>query len=437
MDANDSQLNSITAAPQDDAVLAAGARAIQWAQDHMPILASIKQRFLAEKPFRNLHIGICLHVEPKTGVWLDALVAGGARITITGSPGSTQDPIAAVLGSHASITVLGSRAETRAEHDAHCLSILRAKPDILADNGADLHMALATRDEFASLRTTIRGATEETTTGACRLREAAAASSSSSASGSGDDGGGLRLGFPTWVINDTQAKRIVENRYGVGSSVVDALMRATNLTLHGKRAVVVGHGFCGAGVAHRLRGLGAHVTVVEADPVRRLEAHLEGFRTAALDAAGDDDCLATAQLLITVTGRDGVVTLDTLRRLRDGCIVANAGHFSSEIDLAALKEAATAAAAANLSNPSVIRRREYIDEYRLGGKRLFVVADGNLVNLAAADGNAIEIMDLGLALQSLSLEQMALRGREMEPGVVPVSREIENMVASLAIEAWI
>ena len=381
-----------------------GSRAIKWAQEHMPILAAIKEQFHLEKPFKDLHIGICLHVEPKTAVWLDALVAGGARITITGSPGSTQDDVAAVLRNNRLITVLGKKSDTRDEHDAHCLTILRANPDLIADNGADLHMMLAARDEFSALRGTVRGSTEETTTGAFRLREEC-----------------HNLNFPTWVINDTQAKQIVENRYGVGSSVVDALMRATNVMLHGKAAMVIGYGYCGSGVAHRLRGMGAHVTVVEEDPLRRLEAHLEGFRTSHLE-----ECLGSAQFLITVTGRDGALMLNSLLKLRDGCIVANAGHFSSEIDLVALKVAARSEV-----------RKDGIDEYQLNGKRVYILGGGNLVNLAAADGNPIEIMDLGLALQSLSLEQMAVRGHKMEAGVFAVSREVERMVANLAIKAWI
>lgn len=383
-----------------------GRQRIEWARAHMPILAGIKARFLREKPFAGLKIGICLHVEAKSGVWLDALTAGGAEIVITGSPGSTQDDVAQALNAHPSITVLGKRADSRSEHDDHCREVLRSRPDIIADNGADLLTLLATEEEFTSLRGAIKGSTEETTTGGFRLRE-----------------NGVTLDFATWVINDTQAKRIVENRYGVGSSVVDGLMRATNVMLHGKSVVVVGYGYCGSGVAQRLRGMGAHVIVVERDAIRRLEAHLEGFRTAELD-----ECLHLVQMLVTVTGRDGALTLEAMTKLRDGCILSNAGHFSSEIDLAGL---AGAAASIHVCRPG-------IEEYRLAnGNRIFVVASGNLVNLAAGDGNPIEIMDLGLALQSLSLEQMALHGRDVDAGVHPVAIEIEQAVAALAVEAWV
>ncbi|NKK87480.1 adenosylhomocysteinase [Rhizobium leguminosarum bv. viciae] len=397
-------MNDVTIAPEQE--IESGRRKIEWARAHMPILAGIKSRFEQELPFKGRRIGICLHVEAKTGVWLDALTAGGAEIIITGSPGSTQDDVAKALNAHTSITVLGSKADSRDVHDDHCREVLRSYPDIIADNGADLLTLLATEAEFEALRDTIRGSTEETTTGAFRLRE-----------------NNIDLGFATWVINDTQAKRIVENRYGVGSSVVDGVMRATNVMLHGKTVVVVGYGYCGSGVAQRLRGMGAHVTVVERDPMRRLEAHLEGFRTADLD-----DCLRQAQILITVTGRDGALTFGAIEQLRDGCILANAGHFSSEIEVGALEQAAVA----------ITDCRDGVKEYRLAsGKRVFLITDGNLVNLAAGDGNPIEIMDLGLALQSLSLEQMALFGRSVPVGVHPVSQKIEHDVCSLALSAWV
>lgn len=378
---------------------------IEWARAHMPILASIRQRFLTEKPFDGFKIGICLHVEAKTGVWLDALTAGGAEIVITGSPGTTQDDVAAALNENPLINVLGKKSDTRKEHDAHCRAVLRSSPDIIADNGADLLMMLYQEQEFASLSGTICGSTEETTTGGFRLRE-----------------DNVSFKFATWVINDTQAKQIVENRYGVGSSVVDGFMRATNVMLHGKSVVVVGYGYCGSGVAQRFRGMGAHVIVVDSDPMRRLEAHLEGFRTAALE-----DCLESAEILITVTGRDNALTLDSLNRLKNGCIIANAGHFSSEIDLPALT---TAAVSVNVLRPFV-KEYQFVD-----GRRVFVIADGNLVNLSAGDGNPIEIMDLGLALQSLSLEQMALKGRGLTSGVHPVASNIEQDIALLALQAW-
>ncbi|MGI3164396.1 adenosylhomocysteinase [Pseudooceanicola sp. 200-1SW] len=382
-----------------------GRRRIDWARAHMPILAGLHARFSAEKPFQGLTIGICLHVEAKTAVWVDALTAGGARIVLTGSPGTTQDEVAHVLNQWRGVTALGHRAESFDDHLSQCANVLEAKPDLIADNGGDLH-ALLTRPAFAALRDRLLGATEETTTGGNRLREELP-----------------DFDFATWVINDTRAKRVVENRYGVGSSVVDGLMRATNLMLHGKRVVVIGYGFCGSGVAQRLRGMGAHVTVVEPDPLTRLEAHLEGFTTRDLPQA-----LPCADLVITVTGRDGVLGAEMQRLLPDGCLLANAGHFSSEID-------ATALSAKTMSRRPV---RDHVEELTLSdGRRLYLLAGGNPVNLAAGDGNPVEIMDLGLALQSLSLEQIARQGRTLPAGVHPVRADVEAEVARLTVAAWI
>ena len=242
--------------------LATGENRIQWARAHMPILRKIRDDFARDRPFEGMTIGVCLHLEAKTAVWFDALVAGGARIVATGSPGTTQDDTAAVLNAHPDIVALGERAESFEDHLRHCRTVLRAAPDLIADNGGDLHGLVASEAEFAPLKQTIIGATEETTTGGFRLREDLAP-----------------FEFATWIINDTMAKRIIENRYGVGSSVVDGIMRATNVMLHGKTIVVIGYGYCGSGVAQRMRGMGARVVVVDRDPMRRLEAHMEGFET--------------------------------------------------------------------------------------------------------------------------------------------------------------
>lgn len=383
-----------------------GRRRVAWARAYMPILGAIKQRFQRERPFDGLLIGICLHVEAKTGVWLETLVAGGARVAITGSPGSTQDDVAAALNEVDGIEVFGHRDETFEEHLEFCRRVLFRDPDLIADNGADLHKILNEEAQFATLRSSLLGATEETTTGGRRLREEIPP-----------------FDFATWIINDTGAKRIVENRYGVGSSVVDGLMRATNIMLHGKRAVVVGYGYCGSGVAERLRGMGAHVVVVETAPMKRLEAHLEGFVTDDLRAA-----LPSADIVVTVTGRNNTLGADMFPLLRDGALLANAGHFASEIDLVALDRITV----------SRMQLRESVEEIQTNdGKRIFLVSKGNLVNLSAADGNPIEIMDLGLALQSLSLEQLARFGRQLSPGPQPVSTEVESQVINYALQEWV
>jgi len=383
-----------------------GEQRIAWARAHMPVVVGLGQEFAQSRPFDGLKIGICLHVEAKTAVWLEALCAGGALIAITGSPGSTQNDTAAALNAHPRITVFGHREESFDDHLNWCRKILDWGPDLIADNGADLHALIANDETYKELQTSVRGATEETTTGGFRLREDLKS-----------------LPFPTWIINDTQAKRIVENRYGVGSSVVDGLMRATNVMLHGKRAVVIGYGYCGSGVAQRLRGLGAHVVVVERDPLIRLEAHLEGFATADLEKA-----LSTADIVITVTGRDGILNDESFQRLADGCLIANAGHFASEIDVAGLRAGARV----------VSRIRDHVERFEMkDGRALYLLCNANPVNLVAGDGNPIEVMDLGLALQSLSLAQLAQRPRDVPAGPQPVPVTIEQNVAERCLRAWV
>lgn len=390
----------------DKGLASAGLKRIDWARSHMPIVVALAEQFRRTRPFKDTRIGICLHVEAKTAVWLETLVAGGAQVFITGSPGSTQDDTAAALSEFDNIHVYARNDESFDDHLAFCEMVLRSKPGLIADNGADLHNLIYTAERFSSLSSSLIGATEETTTGTTRLRVEIQCND-----------------FPTLSINDTLTKRIVENRFGVGSSVVDGIMRATNVMLHGKEVVVIGYGYCGSGVAQRFRGMGAHVTVVEREPLARLEAHLEGFRTSKLD-----DCVATANIVITVTGHDNVIRKEHFELMRSGTIVANAGHFSTEIDIACLQRL----------SESVRQIKAEITEYTLrGGKKVFLLSDGNLVNLAAGDGNPIEIMDLGLAMQSLSLEYLVNKGNTLNNGVQPVPREVEQLVAQRAIDHWI
>ncbi len=396
-------MNSIIA---DSGLAAAGAKRIDWARSHMPIVASLADEFRTKRPFENKKIGICLHVEAKTAVWLEALTAGGAEVFVTGSPGSTQDDTAAALDAMDNVHVFARNDETIDDHLEFCACVLRADPDLISDNGADLHHLIYSNDAYKHLGKSLIGATEETTTGTTRLRESIKCSD-----------------FPTLSINDTMTKRIVENRFGVGSSVVDGIMRATNVMLHGKKVVVIGYGYCGAGVAQRFRGMGAHVTVVERDALTRLEAHLEGFRTSLLE-----ECVATADFVITVTGYDNILRKEHFEKMQSGAIIANAGHFATEIDVPALNDL----------SESKREIREEITEYILpGNRRLFLVSDGNLVNLAAGDGNPIEIMDLGLALQSLSLRYLVDDKGSLKNGVQPVPREVEQYVAQCAVEHWI
>jgi adenosylhomocysteinase len=379
---------------------------VDWARNNMPILQAIKKRLVVEQPFKGHKIGICLHVEAKSGVWIETLMAGGAEVAITGSPGTTQDDTAAFLVNEMGVEVFAWRSETFEEHMENAKRVLDTQPTIIADNGGDLHFLLREDDAYKNLIDSIIGATEETTTGANRLREELPP-----------------FDFPTIIINDTMAKRIVENRYGVGISVVDGIMRTTNIMLGGKSVVVIGYGYCGQGVAQRLRGLGAHVTVVDTAPLAQLEAHLEGFNTGELE-----DVLTDADIVLTVTGRDAAIRKQHFALMKDGVVLCNAGQNSSEIEIDSLRELA---ATENTLRPNV-------EELTLGsGKKIFLLAKGNLINLAGGDGNPIEVMDLGLALQTLSLECIALGTKTLrnEPQTVPY--EIEQATVKATLKEWV
>jgi adenosylhomocysteinase len=391
---------------RDIGLSASGKDRVDWARHNMPILQTIKQRLSIEQPFKGHKIGICLHVEAKSGVWIETLMAGGAEVAITGSPGTTQDDTAAYLVKEMGVEVFAWRSETFDEHMENAKRVLDAGPTIIADNGGDLHYLLSQDDAYKELRESIIGATEETTTGANRLREE------------------LPLfDFPTIIVNDTMAKRIVENRYGVGISVVDGIMRTTNIMLGGKTVVVIGYGYCGQGVAQRLRGLGAHVTVVDTEPLTQLEAHLEGFRTGVLE-----DVLHNADIVVTVTGRDAAIEKRHFELMKDGAVLCNAGQNSFEIDIDSLRQMAIKAHTL----------RPNIEQLTLdSGKNIFLLARGNLINLAGGDGNPIEVMDLGLTMQSLSLECIALRAETLsnEPQTVP--QEIEQATLNAALQEWV
>jgi adenosylhomocysteinase len=372
----------------------------------MPILQTIKERLSIEQPFEGHKIGICLHVEAKSGLWIETLMAGGAKVAITGSPGTTQDDTAAYLVKEMGVEVFAWRSETFEEHMENAKRVLDTQPTIIADNGGDLHYLLAEDDTYKKLRDSLIGATEETTTGANRLREELPA-----------------FDFPTIIINDTMAKRIVENRYGVGISVVDGIMRTTNIMLGGKTVVVIGYGYCGQGVAQRLRGLGAHVTVVDTVPLAQIEAHLEGFKTAELE-----DALPDADIVLTVTGRSHAIQKQHFDLMKDGVVLCNAGQNETEIDLPSLREM--------MESAHTIRPN--IEQLTLAsGKKYFLLARGNPINLAGGDGNPIEVMDLGLALQTLSLECIALRANTLgnKPQTVPY--DIEEATLRAALEAWV
>lgn len=369
---------------------------VHWVAQRMPLLGRLEARLKAERPFAGRTIGICLHIEPKTAVMCQALVAGGATLAITGSPGTTQDDVAGVLRDTGH-EVFGRRSDSPADHAVNIDGVLAANPDILLDNGASLVTALL------SVSRTVLGATEETTTGANILREEWPG----------------RVPFPVIVINDSPLKLIMENEHGVGPTVVASFLKITNLQVPAKRFAVFGYGSVGRGIALNLQAQHGRVTVVEPDPIRALEALLHGFAVASTEAA-----LATSDVLITATGRANAIRSAHLPLLRDGALLANAGHYSWEIDLTALRGQAIASAQVTPD----------IKVFTLpDGRRLNLLARGEMLNLAAGGGNPIETMDLGLALQVLSLRRIAL-GSVLPAGPQPVPHDINQQVAQDMVE---
>jgi adenosylhomocysteinase len=386
------------AAPGD---LAVGQQKVEWARSHMPVLEGIRRRFESEHPFQGLTISAVLHVEAKTAVLALTLAAGGADVRLAaGNPLSTDDDAVAALR-EAGIATWAVKGESVAEYREGIRALLDADPDVIIDDGADLVVLVhTTRKE----RGKIRGSTEETTTGVTRLRALEASG---------------KLLWPAIDVNDADMKHLFDNRYGTGQSTLEGILVATNLLIAGKVAVVAGYGWCGKGVAARLRGLGAEVVVTEVDPVRAIEARLDGFRVMPmLDAAREAD------LIVTVTGNTGIVRAEHFRVLKDGCLLANAGHFDVEISRTDLEGLAVA-------HRSV---RPRVEEYRFAdGRRAYLLGEGRLINLAAGQGHPVEIMDLSFALQALSAEHIARHGRSMTPKVHPVPRELDHSVAMAAL----
>ncbi len=381
--------------------LVRGRLKLEWARDHMPVLAGIRRRFEAERPLAGLTVSAVLHVESKTCVLALALQAAGADVRLAASnPLSTDDDAVAAVR-EAGVETLAEKGESLATYRAGLEALLAADPDVIVDDGADL---VALVHERRRDRGKIRGSTEETTTGVTRLRALAKSG---------------KLLFPAVDVNDAEMKHLFDNRYGTGQSVLDGVLTATNLLLAGKVAVVAGYGWCGKGVAARLRGLGADVIVTEVDPVRAVEARMDGFRVMPmLDAAPH------AELIVTVTGSTGVVRAEHLRVLRNGCLLANAGHFDVEVSKVDLEGLAVAHRTA----------RPNVEEYRFAdGRTVYLLGEGRLINLAAGQGHPVEIMDLSFALQALSVEHLARHGTTMSPSVHAVPASLDRAVAEAAL----
>jgi len=376
---------------------------IEWASKHMPVLNQIKKRFTEEKPFEGLTIGACLHVTKETAVLIDTLLAGGAEVALSGSnPLSTQDDVAAALAEKG-VHVFAWRGETTDEYYWCVERVIDHKPVITLDDGADLVSTI--HDKRTEALPNIKGGTEETTTGVQRLRAMAATGA---------------LKYAMIAVNDTYTKYLFDNRYGTGQSTIDGILRATNILLAGKNFVVCGYGWCGRGLALRAKGMGANVIVTEVNPLRALEAAMNGYRVMPIAEAAE-----IGDIFVTTTGDINVIRKEHMQKMKDGAILANSGHFNVEISIKDLEALATAKRTI----------RSNLEEYTLtNGKRLYLLAEGRLVNLAAAEGHPSEVMDMSFSNQALCVEYIAKK-EKMPPKVYSVPREIDETVARLKLKA--
>ena len=389
-----------------DASLAAdGVRRVEWADQSMPVLESIRRRFEQERPLDGLRIGACLHVTAETANLVRTLQAGGAETSLCASnPLSTQDDVAAALVEVYGASTFAINGEDSEIYYDHIESVLNGRPHLTTDDGADLVSTLHT--DRTDVIDGVMGGTEETTTGVIRLRAMA-------------EQGVLK--YPIVAVNEAMTKHMFDNRYGTGQSTLDGVVRATNLLLAGRTVVVGGYGWCGRGLASRAAGMGAHLIVTEVDPVRALEAVMDGYRVMPMQEAA-----AVGDVFITVTGDKHVIDRSHFEVMKDGAILANSGHFDVEINIEALEDMAE----------DVTEARPFVEEYRLpGGRRIFLLAQGRLINLASAEGHPASVMDMSFANQALALELLARNAHDMAPNVYDVSAEIDRQVALVKLEA--
>jgi adenosylhomocysteinase len=375
---------------------------IEWAQDRMPVLRELRRRCEGEKPLRGITIGGCLHITKETAVLVRALMAAGASTAWCGcNPLSTQDDVAAALAKEGA-KIYGWRGLTNEEYYWCIQKVIEGDPGITLDDGADLVFAL--HREGGKQIEGIRGGTEETTTGVHRIRAMA------------KEG---KLRYPIIAVNDAETKWDFDNYYGTGQSTLDGIVRATNMLLAGESAVVAGYGRCGRGIANRLRGMGAEVTVCEVDPIRALKARMDGFRVMKMEEAAK-----FGKLFITATGCKDVIVGRHMKEMKDGAILCNSGHFNVEVSVSELESLARGKKAMGPNNM----------QYTLGdGKRLYLLGEGRLVNLAAAEGHPSSVMDMSFANQFLSILFLADKGRSLRPGVYEVPKEQDQQVASIKL----
>jgi adenosylhomocysteinase len=375
-----------------------GFRKIDWAEKHMKVLARIREEMRKDRPLEGLRVGMALHVEAKTAVLVKTLIEAGAEVAITGcNPMSSQDDVANALR-EMGIKCYAKRGMSVEEYYTAIARVADFRPDIVVDDGADLIFELHRRGQK------VRGASEETTTGVLRLKAM-------------EKEGVLQ--FPVIAVNDALTKYLFDNRYGTGQSTVDGIMRATNMLLAGKRVVVAGYGWCGRGIAMRCRGMGANVIITEVDEIRALEAIMDGFTVMDMDSASE-----IGDVFITATGNRDVVREEHMMKMKDGAILANAGHFNVEVDVRALERIAR----------SVREVRKNVKEYDLGNKRLYLLAEGRLVNLVAGDGHPIEVMDMSFSDQALAVRYIAENWEKLEKRVYRLPEELDRKVARLKLE---
>jgi len=378
---------------------------MDWAAKEMPVLDLIEERFKEEQPFKGVRIAAAMHVTSETANLMRILLAGGAEAALCASnPLSTQDDIAAALVSYYEMPVYAMKGESNEEYFQHMNAVLDFEPNITMDDGMDLVAMLHT--ERDALLPNIIGGTEETTTGVIRLKAMAAQGA---------------LKFPVIAVNDAETKHFFDNRYGTGQSTIDGIVRATNILLAGKVFVVGGYGWCSKGIAMRAKGMGSNVIVTEVDPLRALEAMMDGFRVMPMQEAAKE-----GHIFCSATGDMHIFDTHHFEVMRDGAVLANSGHFDIEINMVGLKEMAV----------KITRVRDFLDEYTLeDGRRLYVAGEGRLVNLAAAEGHPSAVMDMSFANQALAAEYLLKTSGELQGQVYDVPREIDNAIAALKLEA--
>ena len=390
---------------KDLSLASTGVRRIAWAAREMNVVAQIRERFARERPLEGVRVVACSHVTTETANLMLALQAGGADAVLCASnPLSTQDDVAAALVAEYGIPTYSINGEDNETYYGHIRAAIGQAPQVMIDDGADLATVIHT--ERPDLLSGVLGATEETTTGVIRLNNMAEAG---------------KLGYPAIAVNDAQTKHFFDNRYGTGQSTLDGIIRATNVLFAGKRVVVAGYGWCGKGVAMRAKGMGAHTIVTEVDPIRALEAAMDGHQVMTMDEAAK-----IGDIFITLTGNMHAIGKGHLEVIKDGAIMANSGHFDVEIDIESLEEMAD-------GKQSV---REFVDEYLLDdGRKVYVLGQGRLINLVAAEGHPSAVMDMSFANQALCVEHLALHAKDLENRVYTVPTEIDQEVGRLKLQA--